>query len=82
MNNEKLLDLLMASIIYIDSKNSAGNPFVKSFGKRDEQEAFEYLVACTEDAKEFLPLVDELNQIRLSDIEKLEEQGETESEEV
>lgn len=76
MNNEipeELLDLLMAVLLYINSKSDDKNPFVRSLDTQGEEEAYELLVKTVEAASYLYPEVEKLNKKRMELIEKEEE---------
>ena len=69
---EELLDLLMASFLYINSKVELSNPFVRSFGATSEQEAFDLLCTITKQAEYLLPEVEKLNKNRMETVNQEE----------
>lgn len=75
--NEELLDLLMASIIYLEVINEKGNPFVRRFGNSQTKEEVLILLSdAVNNATYLLPEVEKLNAKRLAEIELEEEKFE------
>lgn len=68
--DEVFIDLMAAVMLYIQVKDQAKNPFVKSFkGVMKEDEALLYLIQCLDNCQPYFPLIEQLNQQRLAEIE-------------
>lgn len=72
---ELLLDVLMAARLYLAVKATPKNPFVKGIGQDDvaEQETFELLVNCVDDANSLFPELDEKEEAKYrEEMEKID----------
>ncbi len=56
-----LLDVLLASVLYVNIKNEKPNPFVKSFGPDLAEKALKVLIKTIENSSHLFPLLEELS---------------------
>lgn len=58
----RLLNLLAASIIYLNFKQEEGNPFVKKWPSEEEKKALELLISTVNSLEHLLPLIKQLDE--------------------
>lgn len=66
-DQQLLLNLLLASIIYINVATEKPNPFVKHMGVTMNKKALEILIKATNDLQHLLPLLSEIEGVKIED---------------
>lgn len=60
-DQELLLELLLANILYVNVRTEQANPFVKKIGQPDAEKAFEILLNAVNNCAHLTPQLDGLS---------------------
>lgn len=67
--NKDLVELLIVTLLYIESKTEESNPFVRKFGgENTEEEAFKMLVEQVKNCEYLFPEIEKMNIEILNEI--------------